>query len=47
MKTDVIDTWELQSFEIEDLEGNLRPWGAGDRIPLTRDVVISDIVLTC
>lgn len=29
MKTDVIGTWDLQSFEIEDLQGNLRPWGAG------------------
>lgn len=28
MKTDVIGTWELQSFEIEDLQGILRPWGA-------------------
>lgn len=29
MKSYVVGTWELQSFEIEDRQGNLRPWGAG------------------
>lgn len=29
MKSYVVGTWELQSFDIEDLQGNLRPWGAG------------------
>lgn len=29
MKNQVTGTWELQSFEIEDLQGNLRAWGAG------------------
>jgi len=27
VKNQVTGAWELQSFEIEDLEGNRRPWG--------------------
>ena len=27
----VTGTWELQSFEIEDLQGNLRSWGTGSQ----------------